>query len=732
MSIENKKNTPPTAQNARGGKSALDEDDGDWLQRAQNAYESSTNYMDSNLRKGFDDGLRAFNNMHSGDSKYNNPAYSKRSTLYRPKTRSIIRKNEAAAAAAFFSNMEVVSITATDTANKKQQASAEIMKELLQYRLTKSIPWFQTLIGGLQDAQTTGVVMAHIYWDYKASPEVVAADVQVTPQESVEETEYPEQNNLPMGAMSVNEEGSEMTKPMTAKVEGNVVAKMEPTVDKPCIDLIPVENIRIDPGANWIDPINTSPYIIHMIPMYAMDVKDKMRSGDWRRLSDGYLGAASMSKTDSTRMARNKDRDDPYQVDNKAVDDYEVIWVQRHIHRKGDEDYEFYTLSDIAMLTPARPLKETVFHGKRPYVMGCTILESHKLYPTSVPQLSKGLQDEANEVVNQRLDNVKFVLNKKFLVKRGKEADVGGLLRNVPGGVALFDDPINDVRELTWPDVTASAYEEQSRIDTDLNDLVGNFSPGQVMADHGIAGPARNMAMLAQSSGTLVEYMLRTFTETFVLPVLRQLVLLEQEYETDEKIFSVVGSKVKLFDKFGVDKVTDDILREEVTLTVNVGMGSTDPERKLQKFIAGMGFYANLVKQLPTGMNLQEVGKELFGHLGYQDGARFFTSDNPQVLALQQQLQQAMQQINQMQSQIKEKQTGHQVKVAVADLNNKTKLLTTQMHENAENQRNVTTHLRAIAEMEKLRTHEINKANLDRAHSNAMRQGSPKTMGSNE
>jgi len=44
--------------------------------------------------------------------------------------------------------------------------------------------------------------------------------------------------------------------------------------------------------------------------------------------------------------------------------------------------------------------------------------------PSSIPQLSKGLQEETNEVANQRIDNVKFVLNKKWFVKRGKEADV--------------------------------------------------------------------------------------------------------------------------------------------------------------------------------------------------------------------------------------------------------------------------------------------------------------------
>jgi hypothetical protein len=43
--------------------------------------------------------------------------------------------------------------------------------------------------------------------------------------------------------------------------------------DEPCIELRPVENIRIDKGALWTNPVKTSPYVIDMIPMYLGDVK---------------------------------------------------------------------------------------------------------------------------------------------------------------------------------------------------------------------------------------------------------------------------------------------------------------------------------------------------------------------------------------------------------------------------------------------------------------------------
>jgi hypothetical protein len=325
--------------------------------------------------------------------------------------------------------------------------------------------------------------------------------------------------------------------------------------------------------------------------------------------------------------------------------------------------------------------------------------------PSGVYPLGKGLQDEANEVVNQRLDNVKFALNKKWFAKRGRDVDIGGLVRNVPGGVVMMDDPEKDVREISWPDVTQSAYEEQNRINLDMDELLGNFNPAGLMAAGAHQNsPARNMSMTGQSSATMTEYLIRTYVETFIQPVLRQIVLLEQFYETDEVLLALVGNNAQLFDRFGLSEITDQLLKQELTLTVNVGMGATDPTTKLQKFLTAMGSYSNLAKSPPPGVNLQEVGKEIFGHLGYSDGSRFFNSDNPQVLALQQQLQQMQAEMQKMQQQLTDKMTGHQVGLEKVAITNSTKEKIATMKEENQNRRSFATHIGAIMNAE--HTHE--------------------------
>lgn len=610
-----------------------------WTRRAKDAWKFSTSYVDTNYRRDWDDSIRAFRNQHPGDSKYNSEIFRKRSHLFVPKTRAIVRKNEAAAAAAFFSNMDRISVSAQNQNDQTQRVSAEVMQELLQYRLTKSIPWFQLVMGGMQDAQVQGACIAHIYWQYS----------------------------------------------MRRDAKGKLVRSQ----DKPCVDLVPIENFRFDPSADWTDPVNSSPYIIEVIPMFVVDVKARMSRPDpkgrqWKYYPESML--VSESADDSTRRARLGNQQDPA-LERRSVSDYDICFVHRHIHRWDGNDYEFWTLRSEKMLTDPEPLEMTVFHGKRPYVLGTMMIETHKPIASPLPTLVKDLQEEINEIKNQRLDNVKFVLNKGYFAKRGKNVDLPALVRNVPGRVVLMDNPAEDVVENQWQDVTQSAYLEEDRNTANFDELVGNFSSASVQTARSPREPARAMTLLQAPANMLTEYALMTYSETFVVPVLRQLVLLEQHYETDQNVLNLAGQKSKMFQKFGMDKVTDDMLQKEMTVNVNVGMGNTDPVTKLQKFLAGIQSFAAISARPPAGLNLGEVWKEIAALSGYQDGERFTSGNDPETIKLQQQNQQLMQAISKLMQERKDKTEANMVKLETNRQDNIVKLLLAdkqQQHQNTQ------------------------------------------------
>jgi hypothetical protein len=571
----------------------------DWVALARDAYSASTNWFDSSVRAQIEGDLRQFQGQHPSGSKYLADANKGRSKLFRPKTRTTIRKNEAAAAQAFFASNDVVKVTAQDEDDPAQMASAAVMGELLQHRLTKSIPWFLTLVGAYQDAQTVGVVASYQYWQYDEKKKI----------------------------------------------------------DRPAIRLIPIENLRIDPGADWTDPIGTSPYVIELIPMYVKDVKARMTRVDpktgeprWRQLSDSQIQGATKTYGDTIRLQREAPRpDSKYQ--QQANGNFNVVWVHKNVVEVDGVDYCYYTLGCEHLLSDPVPLEEVYFHGRRPYVIGAAVLETHKLYPSSVPRLTKDVQAEINEVANQRIDNVKLAMNKRYFARRNKQVDLRSVTRNVPGSVTLVQD-IDDVKVVEFNDVTGSSYKEQEVLNLDFDDVAGTFSGSSVQSNRKLNETVGGMQMLDAGANQVSGYQLRTFVETWVEPVLRQIVLLEQYYETDDALIALCGKSAQLNQRFGMDQVTDDMLMHEFTLNVNVGMGAVNPADQVRQFVDGMTALGNMLANeglVQLGMNVEEIVKELFGKLGYKDGARFFNFDgaDPRIKQLQDQVNQLQQQLAQ-------------------------------------------------------------------------------------
>ena len=601
----------------------------DYLRLAKDAYSSSTTFLDSQHRGRWEDAIRMFHSQHPRNSKYNTDAFKYRSRIFRPKSRSVVRKHEATAAMAFFSNLDVVSVAPVDGSDEKQIASAIVNKELLQYRLSKTIPWFQTLIGAFQDTMKTGLCVSFQYWKYKSK------------------TSYEERIGYDPDTL----EQSKVRVPIEDVYE-----------DEPCIELHPIENLRFSPNANWTNVVKTSPYLILIVPMFCYKIKElvaeKGNGIDWYPISDGQMRSVSMDSLNTMESIRRGQKAPTNEQHSAPMNEYDVVPVHLNFMDGPDGKMVYYTLKDQYMMSEPIPLEKMFWHGEIPITVGKCIIDSHNPLPESLIDLGRQLQTETNEVSNQRLDNVKLVLNKRYMVRRNANVDTESLLRNVPGGVTMVGNTQadgGDVREVNWQDVTSSSYQEQDRINVDYDDLTGGgLNSGSVMTNRKLNETVGGMKIMAQGSNNLTEYTIRTFVETWVEPVLRQLMLLEQYYESDETILALGSKKAQLMQKFGTDKVTDWLLINELTVTVNVGMGATDPDAKFQHFMQANGAFLQMAPTLPPDANIEEIRNELFGLAGYRDGGRFYSGKaDPRIEALTKQLQGAMQQIQTLDQQLK-------------------------------------------------------------------------------
>lgn len=634
------------------------EEDPDFEIRGKNAFRTSTDYLDANFRKPLEDSLRAFNNQHPADSKYNTETFRKRSNLYRPKFRTVSRKNEAALCAALFSNLDLIDTESANPSEIEEIVSAEVMKAVLQERLTVTMPWFQFSMGAMQDAQVQGVAICHSYWRYNAG-------------------------DSQDGTYRVRE-------------------------DRPVQELIPVENFRFDPSAKWFDVVGTSPYLIELMPMYVGDIKERMRHPDpkgkkWIYLDEATIAACVDSADESTRAARSGLAQDAASQP-RDVTDYDIVWVHRHIHRWRGEDFEWYMLASKHMLTEPEPLENNVWFGERPYVIGTCMLETHRPLPSSLATVTRPLSEESNDLDNQMSDNLKFILNKAWFVKRTANVDTTSLVRNVPGRITMVNDPEKDVKEVNWPDIPQSVFEAKNRNDADFDALAGNFSPMALAQAKSRTESFRTVSAVQSPAMMMTEYTLMTLVQTFLLPVLRQLVLLEQYYETDQTLLAIAGQKAKVAQRFGVNEITDAILEKKMAVNVNIGMGATDPATKLQRLAGALNEYANLSKAPPPGLDLKEIGKELFALAGYRDGIRFFTDADPDKVKLQQIIKLMQQKLAKYEVEKHNKHESNVVKLVTSREANMTKLLAAGKEDDHQSRHLLVGHL---LEMEKIdRQHE--------------------------
>jgi hypothetical protein len=345
-----------------------------------------------------------------------------------------------------------------------------------------------------------------------------------------------------------------------------------------------------------------------------------------------------------TRRSREDGRVPGKDNDSWKPQAYEICWVRNNILKFGGQDWQFYTLAGAGeLLSDPRPLKEVYLHGVRPYVCGFVVLETHKTYPAGKPELTKDLQRAANDDWNLRFDVLKLQLNPRLFIKTGSGIDPQDARTFMPGKIILMKG--NPGESIQWerpPNPGSETYQEQSRIDADWDDLVGNFSQNSAQNAQVEQQSATGMNLMSGEASGTSEYELRMFAETWAEPMFRLLIKLEQAYETDEVILEMAGKNAQLYERFGIDDVTDELLKGELTCTANVGIGATNPQHRLKNFENGADVLSKLFtpEVMAQGLNFQECSKEIFGMLGYRDGSRFFApSFDPRVVMLQQELQ---------------------------------------------------------------------------------------------
>lgn len=629
--------------NARGQKKAYSpsEDDVHWVEQMRAAVELVDDFIDANLQADWQDALAMFNSEHPSSSKYHEPYMAGRSALFRPKTRSMVRGHEAAMAHAFFTNPDVVTIASSDGTRDDLVANGKVLHEVTNLRLKRTIPWFKILTGAFQSGRVFGAAAARVEWQYQRR---VIIDYRPAIDPATQQPMIDPEKGLPL----------------YEEFEREIIDK-----DQPWVELVPLENFLVHPGASWLDPIGTSPFVIERVPIFVGECLRMMEQEDpktgnpaWRKIEESELYGGEESQTaQAIRVARTANRQDRF--GEELTSEHDIIWVHRNIFRQEDgENWQWYSVGDYRLLSDPVPLEEATQIRHRPYVFGQGMIESNQLYPQSLIRMTRDLQGMLNDISNLGIDNVKMNLAPLTKVIAESDIDTDVLLTRAPYDI-LELEKMTDVEFDRPPDMGPSRFAEADRIAVEFDEMGGTFSQSSVQSNRKLNETVGGMEIMGAAAGSVTEFDMRVFANEFVQPVLYLLVHIIQKFETDQVILATAAKQAQIR-----GPITDEMMNTDVTVTVNVGVGSTNPDKRLGNLAKGfevLGKIGGPAAQKAT--DFMAIADEVMGLMGYDGADRFFLdAEDPAVQLLQET-------IKQLEAQLAEDKAKQEAQIQVAQIN---------------------------------------------------------------
>ena len=116
--------------------------------------------------------------------------------------------------------------------------------------------------------------------------------------------------------------------------------------------------------------------------------------------------------------------------------------------------------------------------GVSPYIYNHPIVDwrfvsqPNEFYGVGIPWIIRELQEDTNILLSQRRDNVDLAINAPLKVRKGAGLDINTLVY-YPGAIWLVNDLDADVEQMPAKDVTKTAYVEEDRNQTRMEDALG-------------------------------------------------------------------------------------------------------------------------------------------------------------------------------------------------------------------------------------------------------------------
>lgn len=375
----------------------------------------------------------------------------------------------------------------------------------------------------------------------------------------------------------------------------------------PIVECIPYEDLFIHFEATWKDYWKFP--LVHRVKR----TRDYCKKRGYKNV-DSIPWAGTFPGTDIIKMQRNLIQGSPFAGAPEDITEQQSIWLYECWDLEPGKYGYLESGSFVLGGSAERPM--ALMRGwvdnelpyqfdptepvRPPFVVGTSFPESHTMYGKSLPGVTRDLQKETNARFNSEREASARALRPPVLVNRNSNVDLMALMIRKIGGVVQGNDiSMDSIREMEVANPIPISLPGQQRTDQ-LYQEISSIGPEQLGAN-----PPGNDEQSATASSTQssnankkMNMVIRNLTQTGIIPMLRFVLRLEQEYESDEFIEMVTGRVLGW--KFIKDPNTGDyagprpstVIQGDFDLQISIGINKQNQLAQL-KTITELGSQAN-------------------------------------------------------------------------------------------------------------------------------------------
>lgn len=390
-------------------------------------------------------------------------------------------------------------------------------------------------------------------------------------------------------------------------VDGKKIKNSAVTVDKevvthdhPEIRLVPYDMFYPDPTATNVDDA------LYTVEKEFMDYAEMLNCGLYpvekvRKLKDdaNQYGNEINNQLEASGVATvSSDSKRGIELLHYWVDSWHVVVANRK----------------MVVLSEENPY----YHMEKPYAKWEILPMPNLWWGISCVEMLHDLQLELNTNRNQRVDNVSFILNKMHKVRRGANIQESELISR-SGGVVNVDE-MDDIEELTFQDVTQSAYNEEDIIKKDMDTVIGVHD-----INRGSAGARRETATMAsitdQNSNERFTTAIKMLEFAGFKDAIAQIIQLNQQFITDDTPYLVTGTDGKFQEEM---MTADDIVLEYQLVGLGKSIGYISNRDVKQSQMAQL---LNAVTPFAEYINVPEFLSKMFSMFELSDVDKLVNSE---------------------------------------------------------------------------------------------------------